>query len=54
MCDILWVQSGFVCLRVSAGSVAVQVWKSGGERCVDLERQKRGQEINPKKVGKPK
>ena len=44
-----------VCVYVGWVLLAVQVWKyAGGERCVDLERQKRGQEINPKKVGKPK
>ena len=41
-----------VCFCVYVGWVllAVQVWKcAGGERCVDLETQKRGQEINLKR-----
>ena len=52
VCVIMWV----VCVGVSVGWVllAVQVWKcAGGERCVDLETQKRARN-QLQKVGKPK
>ena len=39
-----------VCVYVGWVLLAVQVWKcAGGERCVDLETQKEGKEINSKR-----
>ena len=38
-----------VCVCVGWVLLAVQVWKSGGERCVDLERQKEGKKSTPKR-----
>ena len=54
VCVIMWCKVasvGGVRLRACRlGSAAVQVWKcAGGERCVDLETQKEGKEINSKR-----
>ena len=47
-CKVALVGGG-VCVYVGWVLLAVQVWKcAGGERCVDLETQKEGKEINSK------